>query len=393
MTSPRHLGPRWVAVLLTMTIVPTAIGQGEAQSLSASFREASKKVLPAVVTVRVAEESRRISAASPFTSVGPPARDAGASGLVVDAAKGLVLTNDHNLDRPRGFSPEGPDAAVSPSSIRVILADGRERPVLTVRRDPRSDLALLTVDPKGLREAEWGDSEVLETGDWVLAVGQPFGLSNTVTAGIVSGKGRGIGLGAYEDLIQTDAAINPGNSGGPLVNLKGEVVGINTAIRSLNGGYDGVGFAVPSVRARRVAADLAEFGQVRRSYLGIRIGRLGPDDAERVGHPDAVPIVSVVEGGPADASGLRPGEVIVAVDGKPVGGIGAFQSRIEGSPSGEPLSLTIWADGREREVPVHPTTAPSAEAELPAPAAAPRPTGPPPSGEPALEPIVPDPPG
>src|SRR5262249_37040104 len=148
--------------------------------------------------------------------------------------------------------------------VLVVLSDGRERVVTQVRRDPRSDLALLTIDPRalGLQQADWGDSEALETGDWVLAIGQPFGLSGTVTAGIVSGKGRGLGMSQYEDMIQTDAAINPGNSGGPLVNLKGEVVGINTAIKTLNGGYEGVGFAVPASRARRVASDLAEFGQV-----------------------------------------------------------------------------------------------------------------------------------
>src|SRR5262249_21220838 len=161
---------------------------------------------------------------------------------------GFVLTNDHVV-------------AGSPR-ITIVLPDGRPRPAKSIRRDPKSDLALVAIDPDGLQAADWGDSEALDTGDWVLAVGQPFGLSGTVTAGIVSGKGRGIGVALYEDLIQTDAAIGPGNSGGPLVNLKGEIVGINTAIKTLGGGYEGIGFAVPATRARRVAADLAEFGRV-----------------------------------------------------------------------------------------------------------------------------------
>ena len=401
MIALRLTGPAWAALLALAAASPTAsAAQGEAQTLSASFREASRRVLPAVVTVRAVDAAPRPSGPAPFVQVGPPPRSAGGSGLVVDAARGLVLTNDHIV--------EPPGAARGPISRRedhdgpplvVILSNGRERPVKEVRRDPRSDLALLTIDPQGLRQAEWGDSEALDTGDWVLAIGQPFGLSDTVTAGIVSGKGRGLGLGQYEDLIQTDAAINPGNSGGPLVNLKGEVVGINAAIRSLNGGYDGVGFAVPSARARRVAADLAEFGRVRRSYLGLRIGRLGPDDADRVGRPGSVPIVSAVEGGPGAAAGLRPGDVIVAVAGKPVGGTGAFQSLIEGSPAGEPLALTVWAEGQEREVSVRPAPLPdSGPAPSPPPAPTPgriesTPSGPAPGGEPALEPIPPGPPG
>jgi serine protease Do len=162
--------------------------------------------------------------------VAPP-RDGGGSGVVIDAARGLILTNDHVVQ--------------AGSRVVVALPDGRRRLAREVRRDPKSDLAVLTIDPQGLQQADWGDSEALEIGDWVLAIGQPFGLTGTVTAGIVSGKGRGLGETTYyEDLIQTDAAINPGNSGGPLVNLRGEVVGINTAIKTISGGDEGVGFAV-----------------------------------------------------------------------------------------------------------------------------------------------------
>src|SRR5262249_13169445 len=156
--------------------------------------------------------------------------------------------------------------------------------------------------------------------------GQPFGLSGTVTAGIVSGKGRGIGIALYEDLIQTDAAINPGNSGGPLVNLKGEVVGINTAIKTLGGGYEGVGFAVPASRAPRVAADLAEFGRARRAYLGVSIRPVDPATADRLGSAGSALITGVAAASPAAAAGLLGGDVIVKVDGKPVEGPGPLQA-------------------------------------------------------------------
>ncbi|MEJ7637195.1 MAG: trypsin-like peptidase domain-containing protein [Singulisphaera sp.] len=331
----------------------SAFGQGEAETLSASFRKAARRVLPAVVTVRP------IGVASPFEALpgprpfgggpgefGPdlPRREPGGSGLIIDAAKGYVLTNDHVVQ--------------GASRVVVTLADGRERTAEQVRRDPKSDLALLVIDRRGLSEAEWGSSDALETGDWVLAIGQPFGLSDTVTAGIVSGKGRGIGMAMYEDLIQTDAAINPGNSGGPLVNLKGEVVGINTAIKTLGGGYEGVGFAVPAARARRVAADLAEHGRVRRAYLGIQIGRVDRARAARVDLPGAVAIHGVTAGSPGAGAGLRPGDVITGLQGKPVRGQGSLQSTIEVAPVGEPMSLTIDRDGKRLDVEVRPEEQP-----------------------------------
>ncbi len=240
----------------------------------------------------------------------------------------------------------------------MVLGNGRERMAKQVWRDPKSDLALLSVDPSGLVQAEWGDSDALDTGDWVLAVGQPFGLSGTVTAGIVSGKGRGIGIALYEDLIQTDAAINPGNSGGPLVNLRGEVVGINTAIKTLGGGYEGVGFAVPASRARRVAADLAEFGRVRRAYLGVNVRPIDPSTAERLGSASAAVITGVVTASPAADAGLRLGDVILQVEGKPVDGPGSLQAIVEVARVGEPLSLTISRNGVPQVVQVRPEPQP-----------------------------------
>jgi len=319
-------------------------GQAEAEGLSASFRQAARRALPAVVTVRP------IGVPNPFEPAPgiifgpapprPAPREPAGSGVVIDSGRGLVLTNDHVVQ--------------GAARVVVILGTGRERPVQQVWRDPKSDLALLQVDPSGLVQAAWGDSDALDTGDWVLAVGQPFGLSGTVTAGIVSGKGRGIGIALYEDLIQTDAAINPGNSGGPLVNLRGEVIGINTAIKTLGGGYEGVGFAVPSSRARRVAADLAEFGRVRRAYLGVTIRPIDPATAERLGSAGSAMITGVAVASPAAEAGLQGGDVILKVDGKAVEGPGPLQSIIEVAAVGKPLALTIDRGGQLLEIPVRP---------------------------------------
>jgi serine protease Do len=334
---------------LSCLATATASGQGEAESLSASFRKASRRVLPAVVTVRpldVSPRFPRMPVRPPFRlapSDAPP-REVGGSGVVIDADKGYVLTNDHVVqDAPR---------------VAVILHDGRERIASQVRRDPKSDLALLVLDGKAPAQAEWGDSEALDTGDWVLAIGQPFGLSDTVTAGIVSGKGRGIGMAMYEDLIQTDAAINPGNSGGPLVNLKGEVVGITTALKTFGGGNDGVGFAIPGGRARRVASDLIEHGRVRRAYLGIRVGPVDPDTAARLDRPGAVVVNTIAADGPAAEAQIRLGDVIAGVGGRPLRGPGALQAAVEFAAIGEPLSLTIDLNGGRLDVEVRPREQP-----------------------------------
>jgi len=330
-----------IAPVLTMLAAAPVFAQTEAESLSASFRRASRAVLPAAVTVR---GFGGVAPLAPLPGFGDfPGRDgvpdAGGSGVVIDAEKGYVLTNDHVVpDAPR---------------VAVVLPDGRRRTVKEIRRDPRSDLALLVIDPEGLTQAEWGDSDALDLADWVLAIGQPFGLSGTVTAGIVSGPRRGFGPIGYDDLIQTSAAINAGSSGGPLVDLKGRVVGINVAIKTLSGGYEGVGFAVPASRTRRVAADLAEFGKVRRAYLGVTTN---PGDPDR-GKP--VPTVSsLVAGGPAEASGLRVGDVIEAIGGRAVTTPGAVRLAVEFAAIGKPLPVSITRDGQRQEITVTPTTTP-----------------------------------
>jgi S1-C subfamily serine protease len=262
-----------------------------------------------------------------------------------------VLTNDHVVEETR--------------PVRLFLHDGRERKVLATRRDPKSDLALLVVEAVGLEEARWGDSGELEVGDWVLAVGQPFGLSGSVTAGIVSGTGRSIGISAYENLIQTDAAINPGNSGGPLVDLSGRVVGVNVAIKTLGGGYEGVGFAVPSARARRIAADLAEHGQVRRSYLGLRVAPVEPRAAEGLGRMGAVLVTGVVAGGPAERAGIRAGDVVLAMDGRPTRGAEALTSDVEFAKVGQPMRLELARSGERFELEIRPEPQPGEASTAP----------------------------
>ncbi len=398
MPSLSHRRTVAMLALLVFGALP-AFGQSEAESLSASFRKAAKRVLPAVVTVRPVGTPRPLDTlpgrGPGLFGPGPgplgpgmPPPESGGSGVVINAEKGYVLTNDHVVE--------------GVARIEVTLHDGRPRVASQIRRDPKSDLALLVIDPDGLIQADWGDSDALDTGDWVLAVGQPFGLSNTVTAGIVSGKGRGIGMAMYEDLIQTDAAINLGNSGGPLVNLRGEVVGINMAIKTLGGGYEGVGFAVPASRARRVAAELAEHGRVRRAYLGLQIGVVDPRTAERLKQPGAVVVNEVTPETPAAKAALRSGDVIVTLNGKPVNGPGALQAAIEIAPVDEPLMLGIDRDGERREIEVRPQEQPERfglpddSGSGPIRRFRPRPRGPlppAPSDEPGLElapPLQPD---
>ncbi len=327
--------------LAASILAPASVrADGEAEAISAAIRKAARRVLPAVVTVRGIGGVPPLTPVPGFRRPGAfPGRDGppewGGSGVVVDAAKGYVLTNDHVIpDVPR---------------IVVTLPDGRERTAREVRRDPRSDLALVVIDPKGLASAEWGDSDALDLGDWVLAIGQPFGLAGTVSAGIVSTNRREFPAAGYDDLIQTGAAINPGSSGGPLIDLKGRIVGINVAIKTLGGGYEGVGFAVPSSRAKRVAADLAEFGRVRRSFLGVGCEPIDPDLAAEKNLLGGARITSVSPGSPAEAAGLRPGDVILKIDDRDVTGPASVRSAVELLEAGREVRVKLLRDGQAEE--------------------------------------------
>ncbi|MFC6672154.1 Do family serine endopeptidase [Marinobacterium aestuariivivens] len=265
------------------------------------------------------------------------------SGFVFASKDGLlsdrtyILTNNHVVENAE--------------DIEVTFQDGRQFDAVVTGRDPQSDLAVIEIAVGGMPELDWADSQTLEVGEWVVAIGNPFGLNHTLTVGVVSAKGRtSLGINDYEDFIQTDAAINPGNSGGPLVNLEGKVVGINTAIFSRSGGYMGVGFAIPSNLARVISSQLIEDGEVTRGYLGVVIQQLTADLAESFGIEPGrgVVIAQVSDGSPAQRAGLRQGDVVLSYRGEPVTDVGNFRNRVSLTPPGTGASLTVLRDGERK---------------------------------------------
>jgi serine protease Do len=232
-------------------------------------------------------------------------------------------------------------------------------------RDPKTDLAVLKVDAQQLPTAQLGNSDDLSVGDWVVAIGNPFGLNNTVTAGIVSAKGRTIGAGPYDDFIQTDASINPGNSGGPLLNERGEVVGINTLIFSQSGGNVGIGFAIPINLAKQLAPQLEETGHVTRAWLGVAIQKVTPDLAQSLGLDEAhgALVAEVTPESPAATSGIEPGDVITRYDGKNVGEQSMLPMLVASTPVGKTVPVEVVRDGKTKTLDVTVTRQAGDEAE------------------------------
>jgi serine protease Do len=259
------------------------------------------------------------------------------SGFIV-SPDGYILTNNHVVEKS--------------DEVTVTLLDKEEFKAKVVGSDPKIDIALIKIDAKKkLTYVELGDSDKLDVGEWVVAIGNPFGLGHTVTAGIVSAKGRIIGSGPYDDFIQTDASINPGNSGGPLFNLKGEVVGINTAI--VQGGQ-GIGFATPIRLAKSVLGQLKEKGKVTRGWLGVYIQRLTPEAAENLGIPgrQGALVSDVTSGGPAEKAGIRSGDVIVAFNGKEIKDEHDLPQAVASTKPGSAVDVRLLRDGKETTVPV-----------------------------------------
>jgi serine protease Do len=258
------------------------------------------------------------------------------SGVIVDPS-GIILTNNH--------------VVAGGGEVTVRLSDGREFKAAEIKTDPKTDVAIVHIrtGDGGLPAARLGRSSEVEVGDWVLALGQPFGLEGTVTAGIVSAKGRGLGITDREDFIQTDAAINPGNSGGPLVNLDGEVIGINTAISTNSGGYQGVGFSVPIDLAKWVGGQLEQNGSVHRAYLGVLIQPVTQDVAEqfKVKVHNGVMVREVRDNTPAAKAGLQPGDVILQFAGQPVNDTRELQSIVEKSSIGSSQPMVLLRDGKQ----------------------------------------------
>ena len=344
---------------------------GQAESLSRAFRAAAAQVRPTVVKITttskpVSSLQRRgrpddpLGAPFPFGDLFgddvpgfrwfevPSAPRAGlGSGVIIDPS-GVVLTNNH--------------VVAGADEVTVQLGDGSEFEVKEVRTDKRTDLAVLILDAdRSLPAARLGDSDRLETGDWVLAIGNPFGLEQTVSAGIISGKGRSLaspGLNRVERtrarFLQTDAAINPGNSGGPLVNLRGEVVGINTAIFSETGAYQGVGFAIPSNLAKWVAPQLIKQGEVARAYLGVIIENIDAQKGKELNLApgSGVTVKLVGEGSPAEQAGLKEGDVILSFDGRKIASAGDLQQSVERSAASSRHQLRIQRDGKTQALQV-----------------------------------------
>ena len=270
------------------------------------------------------------------------------SGVVVNA-DGLVLTNNHVV-----AGESGRISLRQLPAVTVALGDRREVQAQIVGVDPATDLALLKIGATNLPTVPWGDSSKLKVAEWVLAIGNPFQLNQTVTLGIVSALGRtNVGISAYEDFIQTDAAINPGNSGGALVNARGELIGINTAIFSQSGGYQGIGFAVPSNLARKVVNDLTQYGEVRRGSIGyVEIGPLSTLTAEQLGLGDArgVLVQAMRRDAAAYGAGLRPGDVIVAFNGTAITDGGQLSRLIQDARIGSTATVAVIRDGRRLEL-------------------------------------------
>jgi serine protease Do len=325
-----------------------------AMSLSRAFSAVAREVSPSIVTIyseRNLAAGRSGGGPNRFNGMIPPqffdhffqmpdqAPVRGMGSGVIVSSEGRVLTNNH--------------VVAGADRVKVTLADGRSFDAEVVGTDPKTDIAVVKIDAHGLPAATLGDSDELQVGEWVLAIGNPFELTQTVTAGIVSAKGRsGVGLEDYENFIQTDAAINPGNSGGALVDLKGEVVGINTAIASRSGGYQGVGFAIPINMAGRIMDSLVKTGKVVRGWIGVTIQGVTDTMADNYGldRPQGALVNSVARGGPAEDAGIEPGDLILELDGRPLRDSADLRLQVGEIAPGTTIELTLIRGGDRKHV-------------------------------------------
>lgn len=329
-----------------------------------SFADLAHRLLPSVVNISTLQaleqrpqmEMPQFPPGSPFedffkdymeqqkNNPGTPQRQRrGASlgsGFVINAAEGYIVTNNH--------------VVADAQSIKVILQDDTNLDARIVGRDEKTDLAIIKVDPKGhhLVAVPWGDSDVMRVGDWIIAIGNPFGLGGTVTQGIISARARDIQSGPYDDYLQTDASINRGNSGGPMFNLRGEVVGINSSIFSPTGGSIGIGFAIPANLAKSVINQLIEFGRTKRGWLGVRIQAVTQDiaDSLNLGVPRGALIASVSSDGPAAKGGIEAGDIVLMFDNKPIEEMRRLPRIVAETPVGSTVPVKVWRRGEIKEV-------------------------------------------
>lgn len=346
-----------MGLVLVLGIMP--VGAQDAPSalkqLDEAFVAVAQKVTPAVVNISsskkgvsapMGEDLEPFFKNHPFRDFfgddffkrfkkAPPHRQQGMGSGVLMSEDGTILTNAHVVK----------DA----DEILVNLSDKRSFKAKVIGADPESDIAVIKIDAKGLPVAKFGDSSKLRVGEIVLAVGNPFGLNRTVTSGIVSATGRtNVGIIDYEDFIQTDAAINPGNSGGPLVNIYGEVIGLNTAIATRSGGYQGIGFAIPANSAKLIMEDLVKTGKVRRGLLGVNIQDLNEALAKSFGRSESTGalVSQVVPGSPAEKAGVKAGDIILKLDGEDISGAAHLKNLVGRVKPGTEAKLTVFRDGK-----------------------------------------------
>ena len=349
-------GFRWLITLFALAALTFGSAAAQARSAPDSFADLAETLLPGVVNISTTQtvsderatgeedldqffrdflerQRRNNPQQRRMTSLG--------SGFVIDAS-GYIVTNNHVIS--------------GAEEITVRFHDDSELKAKLVGSDEKTDLALLKVEsPKPIASLAWGDSDALRIGDWVLAIGNPFGLGGTVTAGIVSARNRVLDQGAYDDYIQTDASINRGNSGGPLFNMNGEVIGVNTLIYSNNsGGSVGIGFAIPSAMAKNVIAQIREFGKPRRGWLGVRIQTVNDELAEGLRLPQAkgALVANVTPGGPAEKAGIKQGDVILKFDGKEVDAMRTLPRMVAETPINKQVDVVVIRQGKEVTVQV-----------------------------------------
>jgi len=361
----------FAAVMAALPLAPAA----EAQRVPETFAPLARQLLPAVVNISTTQAVRarpgrpdapdipQAPPGSPFEEFfrdffnrnrpgqeGAPQQpqrpqrrpQSLGSGFIIDAEQGIVVTNNHVID--------GAD------EINVILADNTTIRAELVGADPRTDIAVLRIrTDRPLTAVPWGNSDEAEVGDWVIAIGNPFGLGGSVTAGIVSARGRDIRQGLYDDFIQTDAAINRGNSGGPLFNMAGQVIGINTAILSPTGGSIGIGFSIPANLAQRIVVQLRDGGRVRRGWLGVNIQQVTDEIAEALRLPGGARgalVARAQEGGPAAAAGIRNGDIVLRFNNVEVRDMRSLPRIVADNLVGARVPVVVWRDGREETITV-----------------------------------------
>jgi len=339
----------------TNAALPAAAQMPAAADWSTAIVRVAQTAIPAVVHIEVTQRSEVNNPMLPFENDpffhfffnGPQMprkfkqemKGIG-SGILMDA-QGHILTNNH--------------VAGGASEIKVTLADGRQFPAKVVGTDPKTDLAVIKIQDSGrLPYLTFGDSDQMKVGEWVVAIGAPRGLDQTVTQGIISAKHRtGISdPSSYQDFLQTDAPINPGNSGGPLLNLKGEVIGINAAIATDSGGSEGIGFAIPSNMASKIASTLIAHGKVERGWLGVSVSDLKPDAAKSIGlsAPQGALVADIIKGSPAAIAGLKRGDVVLSYRGQPVADSTALRNAVADTPAGRQAEMTVWRDKKKQEL-------------------------------------------